>query len=70
MTDCLSLLSLENLFAKANSTMIRRLDKLADFRFRLEHRKDSEHEIADFFSRYLFDTRVVEKKHSNVLTKL
>ena len=36
-TDCLSLLSLEKLFAKGNATMIRRLNKLADFRFELEH---------------------------------
>ena len=60
-TDCLSLLSLEKLFAKANSTMIRRLNKLADFRFELEHLKGSENEIADFFSRYLFKTRVENK---------
>ena len=60
-TDCLSLLSLEKLFAKANSTMIRRLNKLACFRFRLEHLKGTENEVSDFLSRYLFKARVEEK---------
>ena len=36
-TDCLSLVALEKLFAKYNATMVRQLNKLADYRFHLQH---------------------------------
>ena len=56
-TDCLSLLSLERLFAKSDATMIRRLNKLADFRFSLQHIAGSANCTADFMSRYVYRRR-------------
>ena len=56
-TDCLSLLALEKLFAKANATMIRRLNKLMDYSFSLKHLAGSENSTADFLSRYLHKKR-------------
>ena len=57
-TDCLSLLSLERLFAKANATMIRRLNKIADYQFRIQHLQGSANETSDFLSRYTHKKRV------------
>lgn len=56
-TDCLSLVALEKLFAKTNATMIRRLNKLADYRFSLQHLAGTENGVADFLSRYLHKKR-------------
>ena len=56
-TDCLSLVALERLFAKSNATMIRRLNKLADYRFTLEHLPGELNHIADFMSRYVHKRR-------------
>ena len=56
-TDCLSLVALERLFAKSNATMVRRLNKLADYRFRLQHLPGEENEVADFLSRYIHKKR-------------
>ena len=56
-TDCLSLLALESLFAKADSTMIRRLNKLADFQFDIQHLAGSANNTADFLSRYVYRRR-------------
>ena len=56
-TDCLSLLALENLFAKSNATMIRRLNKLMDYSFSLKHLAGSANSTADFLSRYLHKRR-------------
>ena len=52
-TDCLSLLSLEKMFLHGNATMIRRLNKIADFTFHLQHIDHEANDTADFLSRYL-----------------
>ena len=56
-TDCLSLVALEKLFAKTNATMVRRLNKLADYRFRLQHLDAEANHVSDFLSRYIYKRR-------------
>lgn len=56
-TDCLSLVALEKLFAKSNATMIRRLNKLADYTFSLQHLAGEMNSVADFLSRYVHKKR-------------
>lgn len=57
-TDCLSLVALEKLFAKSNATMIRKLNRLAEFRFRLQHLDGEANMVSDFLSRYIHKRRV------------
>ena len=57
-TDCLSLVALERLFAKSNATMIRKLNRLAEFRFRLQHLDGEANMVSDFLSRYIHKKRV------------
>ena len=57
-TDCLSLVELEKLFQKSNAAMIRRLIKLSEYQFTLEHVAGVENEVADFLSRYIHKKRV------------
>ena len=59
-TDCLSLLSLENMFKDSNATMIRRLNKLADFTFDIQHIGATANDTSDFLSRYLYKKRSQE----------
>ena len=56
-TDCLSLLSLERLFAKSDATMIRRLNKIIHFRFDIEHVAGVDNTVADFLSRFIYNRR-------------
>ena len=56
-TDCLSLVELEKLFLKTNATMIRRLNKLVEYQFTLEHLAGTDNDVADFLSRYTHKTR-------------
>ena len=56
-TDCLSLLSLENMFKDSNAAMIRRLNKLADFTFDIQHIGATANDTSDFLSRYLYKKR-------------
>jgi hypothetical protein len=56
-TGCLSLLSLEKLFAKSNATMIRKLNKLMDYQFTLKHVAGQDNGVCDFLSRYLHKRR-------------
>ena len=60
-TDCLSLLSLENMFMNGNATMIRRLNKLADFSFDIQHIGAAANDTCDFLSRYLYKKRSQER---------
>ena len=54
ITDCASLLNLSSIFAKADPTMIRKIQKLAQYRFSIQHIAGKElHNTADFLSRYL-----------------
>jgi len=58
VTDCLALLSLENnLFAKTNPTLVRRIQELANYRFDIVHTSGKTNNIADFLSRYQFQVR-------------
>lgn len=59
-TDCLSLLSLERMFLNSNATMIRRLNKIADFTFDIQHIDGEANDTADFLSRYLYKRRTNE----------
>ena len=59
-TDCLSLLSLETMFLKDNATMIRRLNKIAEFSFKLQHIDGVANDTVDFLSRYLYKRRTQE----------
>ena len=60
-TDCLSLLSLEKMFIQnGNATMIRRLNKIADFSFDIKHIDGLANDTSDFLSRYLFKRRTQE----------
>ena len=57
-TDCLSLLSLENLFANETSaTMLRRINKLAEYQFTIRHVAGVDNGVADFLSRYIHKSR-------------
>ena len=56
-TDCLSLLSLETMFLKDNATMIRRLNKIAEFSFDIQHIEGVANDTVDFLSRYLYKRR-------------
>ena len=57
-TNCLSLVELEKLFQKSNAAMIRRLIKLSEYQFTLEHVAGVENDVADFLSRYIHKKRV------------
>ena len=56
-TDCLSLVELEKLFQKSNAAMIRRLIRLSEYQFTLEHVAGVNNEVADFLSRYIHKNR-------------
>ena len=59
-TDCLSLLSLEKMFLNGNATMIRRLNKIADFSFDIQHIAGLANDTSDFLSRHLYKRRTQE----------
>ena len=52
-TDCLSLQSLEKMFLNGNSTMIGRLNNIADFTFNINHIEGTAYDTADFLSQSL-----------------
>ena len=68
-TDCLSLTALENLFAKSNATMIRKLNKLAAYQFRIQHLDGEANEVADFLSRYIHKRRTNSKSTQTEITE-
>ncbi len=67
VTDCACLLSLETMFAKANATQVRRLQKLAMYSFDLEHIDGKRNTTADFLSRYVHKRR---DKHVGTQTEV
>ena len=69
-TDCLSLLSLEKMFLKDNATMVRRLNKIADFSFKLQHIEGIANETVDFISRHLYKRRTQEMSTQTDNTKV
>ena len=52
VTDCKSLLDIGTLFSKASAHQVRQLQRLAKFRFEIEHISGTSNTVCDFLSRY------------------
>ena len=61
VTDCVSLLNLETLFSKTNPTLVRKLQKLAEYNFVIQHMSGKQNGTADFLSRYLHKRRQTDQ---------
>ena len=60
ITDCGNLLELETIFGKNNPTLHRKIQRLANFIFTIQHISGEENHIADFLSRYPYKRKYVD----------
>ena len=69
ITDCGNLLDLETIFGKNNPTLHRKIQRLANFIFTIQHISGEENHIADFLSRYPYKRKYVNTHTQTELCK-
>ena len=57
ITDCASLLNLDTIFSKVNPTLVRKLQRLGEYQFDIEHISGKNNSVADFLSRYMYASK-------------